>query len=956
MRTENGELLAGLRQQTPLGWALRYGLAVAAVAAAMELREALTAWVGDALPAYITFYPAVMVVALLAGVGPGLLTTTLAGLVVCYWILPPVRQFAIASPVDRLALAIFTGMGLLMSVVADLYRRRRDKAAAYDRETALRETRQENELLATLLEHADEAFAVGFPDGRLGRLNRAFEQLTGYTAAELRALDWSATLTPPEWREMEKQKLDELHRTGQPVRYEKEFLRKDGSRVPIELLVHLVRDAEGKPEYYYSFLTDISERRRAEKAARTHAEHLRQFNAELQAANATLAESRTAALNLMDDAVAARQRAEQATAELRQEVSQRTQAEEALQRQLEETRTAEEELLAQNQELIEARHAVDVEQRRYESLFEFAPGGYLVTDGRGTIQQANEAAARLLGAPAQRIRHASLTDFVAVDHNLAFWQEFDQSIASGARREWETQLRRADGQVFDALLTVSAAPEGQDAWRWLVQDISPRIAAEETVAKERANLQAVFDVVNVGMLVIDEEGVVKRVNDTVPRWVGRGLTATSDEQPGDLLGCVHALGDPTGCGRTPHCNTCRIRHTFESVLHTGQPLHDVETEAILSVNGNETRLWLEVSADPLELDGKRHVILAMNNITARKRAEEEAVRLATFPKLNPNPIVEADLEGHVHFLNPAAEGLFPDLRERPADHPWLAGWDAVVGELLSSEAKRITRDVAVGDRWYQQMIHYVEQTERFRVYGMDITERRRAQQEREITAEFLQLVNESTDAQDLIRAAAAFFQQQSGCEAVGIRVKEGDDYPYYEARGFPAEFVLLENSLCRRRRRRRNPRQCRQSPHRVHVRQRDLRAVRPLEAVLHGPRQFLDQLYDGVAGHHQRRGSPVPHAEPLQRRGLRVGGPGAVGRGRGSLGTAATERPAKGAVFGRSHRPLGAAGGSVGRGLGEVPRRRGVARERATLEPGTGNRSSRRLGIGCGEQSPVLVG
>lgn len=51
---------------------------------------------------------------------------------------------------------------------------------------------------------------------------------------------------------------------------------------------------------------------------------------------------------------------------------------------------------------------------------------------------------------------------------------------------------------------------------------------------------------------------------------------------------------------------------------------------------------------------------------------------------------------------------------------------------------------------------------------------------------------------DLVRTAATFFQQQSGCEAVGIRIKMGDDYPYHEARGFPREFVEMENSLCAR--------------------------------------------------------------------------------------------------------------------------------------------------------------
>ena len=136
------DFLANLRQQTLRGWMRRYSLALAVVAVAMGLRLALTAWVGPGLPTYITFYPAVMVVALLAGLGPGIAATALAGIVVAYWILPPVGQFAIASPVDRLGLVIFAGMGLFMSVVAELYRRNRDKAAAYDREAALRESRE----------------------------------------------------------------------------------------------------------------------------------------------------------------------------------------------------------------------------------------------------------------------------------------------------------------------------------------------------------------------------------------------------------------------------------------------------------------------------------------------------------------------------------------------------------------------------------------------------------------------------------------------------------------------------------------------------------------------------------------------------------------------------------------------------------------------------------------------
>jgi PAS domain S-box-containing protein len=77
-----------------------------------------------------------------------------------------------------------------------------------------------------------------------------------------------------------------------------------------------------------------------------------------------------------------------------------------------------------------------------------------------------------------------------------------------------------------------------------------------------------------------------------------------------------------------------------------------------------------------------------------------------------------------------------------------------------------------------------------------LTEARGRLEEREIAVEFLRLVNESSGREDMIRSAVTFFQGRSGCEAVGIRLKDGEDYPYYEARGFPVEFVRMESSLC----------------------------------------------------------------------------------------------------------------------------------------------------------------
>ncbi|WP_306535105.1 PAS domain S-box protein [Geobacter sp.] len=132
-------------------------------------------------------------------------------------------------------------------------------------------------ILAELLEDSQQPFGIGHLDGRIGHVNRAFERLTGYSREELQAMDWTWALTPPEWQKTEQAKLAELCRTGEPVKYEKEYCRKDGSRVPVELLAHLKKDDTGKPLYYYSFITDITDRKRADERIR-HLSYFPQFN------------------------------------------------------------------------------------------------------------------------------------------------------------------------------------------------------------------------------------------------------------------------------------------------------------------------------------------------------------------------------------------------------------------------------------------------------------------------------------------------------------------------------------------------------------------------------------------------------------------------------------------------------------------------------------------------------
>lgn len=80
----------------------------------------------------------------------------------------------------------------------------------------------------------------------------------------------------------------------------------------------------------------------------------------------------------------------------------------------------------------------------------------------------------------------------------------------------------------------------------------------------------------------------------------------------------------------------------------------------------------------------------------------------------------------------------------------------------------------------------------------DVTESKLAELERETTVEFLGLVNEWHVKTELFEKILNFFKKHSGCDAAGIRLREGDDFPYYMTKGFPPQFILAEKYLCQR--------------------------------------------------------------------------------------------------------------------------------------------------------------
>ncbi len=268
----------------PLG---RYSLAILAAAIAFALRMALAPYFD---PPYVLFFPAVMLVALLAGLGPGLMTTATAALLSAGWILPAVRQVGRTRATQATSLVIFTAVAAFMSAVAARVQRARLRAARQEREVALRQARASEERLqltrhaASVKEAQLEAVFQAMKDGvvlfdmsgNAVLVNEAEARINGFAGADemKRALGYfteiyelsdlqGRVLPVEEWpvsRVLRGESVVDLEIMGRR--------RDTGQRWAFSFGGEPVRDASGAQVFALVVTRDITDQRRAEEQFR----------------------------------------------------------------------------------------------------------------------------------------------------------------------------------------------------------------------------------------------------------------------------------------------------------------------------------------------------------------------------------------------------------------------------------------------------------------------------------------------------------------------------------------------------------------------------------------------------------------------------------------------------------------------------------------------------------------
>ncbi len=249
------------------------------------------------------------------------------------------------------------------------------------------------------------------------------------------------------------------------------------------------------------------------------------------------------------------------------------------------------------------------------------------------------------------------------------------------------------------------------------------------------------------------------------------------------------------------------------VSMTDSPGKHFELEYRFKHKNGQWRWFLDRFTVLRDKNGQPQALIgSVGDITSRKQAEialkQSEEKFKSYIDKAPDGVFIADEMGHYLEVNPAACAITGYSREELIT---LSVPDLIPLEYAEDAGKHFQRVVeegaTSGDLYFKTKASEVRQWSvdavrlaSGRVLGFikDITERKNAELYRNLSNDVFAILNESTDFKDSIQSILAAIRQTTCCDAVGIRLQTGEDFPYFLHNGFTSDFLLTENTLIER--------------------------------------------------------------------------------------------------------------------------------------------------------------
>jgi two-component system, cell cycle sensor histidine kinase and response regulator CckA len=289
-------------------------------------------------------------------------------------------------------------------------------------------------------------------------------------------------------------------------------------------------------------------------------------------------------------------------------------------------RVHQEELRAQNEDLIAAQQEISCSQRKYRDLFDFAPVGYFLLDTNGAILEVNLTGAEMIGRHRDAIGNKPFFLFVSSEFRRSFDNHL-RKLWAGSPASTEIVLTRKDTGGLPVEL--SSVPVADDQGRIThcriaAIDISKRWQAEEKFKESEHRLDAIIKNIPDIVYRLDQNGMINFISESIRRY---GY-APDDLSGKPLLSLIHPQDQSKARHRVNERRTGpRSTHNLELRLKvkdgTSLPRGDRDGEEHFFLV-NAEGLYSDLQHLPDQFIGTQGIA---HDITQRKQIELDRLHL-----------------------------------------------------------------------------------------------------------------------------------------------------------------------------------------------------------------------------------------------------------------------------------------------------------------------------------------
>lgn len=180
----------------------------------------------------------------------------------------------------------------------------------------------------------------------------------------------------------------------------------------------------------------------------------------------------------------------------------------------------EEELRAQNEDLITAQKELIQSQGKYRDLFDFAPIGYFLMDAQGVIQEANMTAANMIGRHRDSLNNKPLFLYIDPDYRSIFNRHL-REIWEGNPASAEVVFLQKNGDTLPVELFSTPMPDDQGRitrCRIAATNISKRWQAEKSLKESERQLGSIVKTIPDIVYRLDQNGMIIFISEGIRRY------------------------------------------------------------------------------------------------------------------------------------------------------------------------------------------------------------------------------------------------------------------------------------------------------------------------------------------------------------------------------------------------------------------------------------------------------